>query len=119
MRNRVQRGSAATRAIVRRGRTEAGVADQHAGGLVIAMVVHRRRGENELRPGFAQNLGYTAAGGVVIEHREVAHFDAKTARSDDGRGGAGFSPADGSDVVRATVFRSAVAGRHGRDGDVM
>ena len=112
-------GDARARAVVGRRRGEAGVADQGAGGFVVAMVVRRRCRQDEVRTGLAQGFGDKAARCIVVENREVAQLQTKVARADQRGCIGGFAPAHVRDFLRAELFGTAVAGGKGGDGDLV
>ena len=66
--------------IVRARRAEAGVADQQARHLVVAEVIDRRRGQDQVGPGPAQGLGDPPARIVIVEDRQVAELEADGTR---------------------------------------
>ncbi len=99
------------------GGAETGVADKQAGGLVIAEVIDRGRGKNQVRGSLAQDLANTAAGRVVNKNAEIAELPAAIIGTDVRRGPSGLSAPDARDLFPGVVGGAAIAGRHGNDGE--
>ena len=121
MRDAIERrgGGGDARVVVGSGGGEAGVADEGAGGLVIAEVIDGRCGEDEIGADFAESFGDAAARGVVGEDGEVAEFQAEVARADERGSCGGLAAAHGGDFLGRQLLRAAIAGGEGGDGEIV
>src|SRR5581483_5032684 len=92
---------------------------QYAGGLVIAVIIHRRRRDHHFWTALAQDLSDPASRYVVVEHRHVPKLHAEILGADGRRGGSCLSAPDGRDFVRGVVLGAAIPGRHRGERDLM
>ena len=97
---------------------EAGVADEQAGHLVVAQVVDRRRGQDEVGPGPPQGLGDPPARLVVVEDGQVAELQAEVIGPDQVGRRPRLAPADLGDRLGVMLGAAAIAGRHRRHRQV-
>ena len=104
--------------VVGQGGGEAGVADQPARRLVVAEVVDRRRGQDEVGPGPPEGLDDPPTRLVVLEDRQVAELQADVIGPDQVGRRLRLGPPDGGDRLGVAVDAPAVAGRHRGQGDV-
>ena len=118
MRNGGQ-GRRAAGPVVDDGRGETGVAHQQAGGLVIGMIVGRRRRDDELGLKRSDQLRRATARSIVVEHAEIAEARTMIVRTDHRRRSSGFGLADARGFFIAPFDRPAIAGRHRGDSDAM
>ena len=97
---------------------EAGVADQEAGHLVVAQVVDRRRGQDEVGPDPPQGLGDPPTRLVVVEDGQVAELQAEAIGPDQVGRRPRLGPADLGDRLGVVLGAAAIAGRHRRQRQV-
>jgi hypothetical protein len=97
---------------------EAGVADQEAGHLVIAQVVDRRRGQDDVGPDPPQDLGDPPTRLVVVEDGQVAELQAEAIGPDQVGRRSRLGPADLGDRLGVMLGAAAIAGRHRRERQV-
>src|SRR5271156_1863682 len=86
---------------------------------MIAMIINRGTGEDNIRPGLAKKLSHAPAGFVVVEDCQVVKLGAKIVGADDFRRSRRLALADGCDLFGAVQARAAVARRHTYDGYVV
>ena len=117
MRNSLERrgGIPLARGVVRARRPETGVAHQQAGHLVVAEIVDRRRGQDDVRPGSAEGLGDLSPRVVIVEDRQVAKLEAEVLGPDQRGRGSGLAAADLGDRRAIVLGTAAVARSHRRD----
>src|SRR6185295_17720335 len=80
-------------------RAETGIAHELAGGFVVAKIVHRRGGENQLRRSLAQNFSHPPAGSLIAEDAEIPELRAAVLSADERRRTRILGAADGSNLI--------------------
>src|SRR5262245_15309398 len=119
VRNVLHRDGVAARGIIRYRRAEAGVANQHAGCLVIAVVIHGGCGDNDVGLHAAEEFGDAAPGWVIVIDGQVAELGTNVFRADELSGSFAFAASNAGDVFGTVLGAAAVARSHGADGHTM
>ena len=104
--------------VVGDGCAEAGVANQLTGGFVIAHVVDRGGGEDEVGAGPPEDLGDPPAAGTVMVDLQILEFEAEVVGLQAGGGLGRLGPSNRGDLQRVEFCAPAVSRGHRGDGEV-
>ena len=106
------------RDVVRDRRVETGVPDQSARNLVVAHVIDRRSGQDNVRPRAANELRHATTAVVVMHDAQIAEFQAEICRADHFGRAPGLAAADFRDLFGPKFRAAAVTGSHRRHDDL-